>query len=61
MIDHTGIVVSDFDESKEFYAKTLSAIGYALLMEMPSSVTGHTEVRPNLSLLPRDTLVFARV
>jgi len=61
MIDHTGIVVSDFDKSKELYAKALSAIGYALLMEMPSSVTGHTDVRPNLSLLPRDTLVFAQV
>jgi len=44
MIDHTGIVVSDFDKSKNFYSKVLSAIGYSLLMEFPASVTGHTDV-----------------
>ena len=44
MIDHTGIVVSDFDKSKEFYSKALSAIGYARLMEMPRAVTGDTRV-----------------
>ena len=44
MIDHTGIVVSDFEKSKEFYSKALSAIGYALLMEFPASVTGYTDV-----------------
>ena len=44
MIDHTGIVASDFDKSKEFYSKALSSIGYKLLMEFPASVTGHTDV-----------------
>jgi catechol 2,3-dioxygenase-like lactoylglutathione lyase family enzyme len=44
MIDHTGIVVSDFDKSKGFYVASLSAIGYELLMEFPAFVTGHTDV-----------------
>jgi catechol 2,3-dioxygenase-like lactoylglutathione lyase family enzyme len=44
MIDHTGVSVSDFAKSKEFYTKTLAAIGYALLLEFPASVTGHTDV-----------------
>ncbi|MFC3651982.1 VOC family protein [Dyella humi] len=44
MIDHTGISVSNFEQSKAFYTKALSAIGYALLMEFPASVTGSTDV-----------------
>lgn len=44
MIDHTGVVVSDFARSKAFYLKALSAIGYELLMELPASVTGHADV-----------------
>jgi catechol 2,3-dioxygenase-like lactoylglutathione lyase family enzyme len=44
MIDHTGIISSDFARSKGFYSKALSAIGYKLLMEFPASVTGHTDV-----------------
>lgn len=44
MIDHTGIFVSDFQKSKLFYAKALSPIGYQMLVEIPASVTGHTDV-----------------
>jgi catechol 2,3-dioxygenase-like lactoylglutathione lyase family enzyme len=44
MIDHTGISASDFEKSKAFYSKALGAIGYALLLEFPASVTGHTDV-----------------
>lgn len=44
MIDHTGVIVSDFDKSKAFYTQALAAIGYGLLMEFPASVTGHTDV-----------------
>ncbi|MDC8785347.1 VOC family protein [Roseateles koreensis] len=44
MIDHTGLVVSDFDKSRAFYVQALAPIGYALLMELPASVTGHTDV-----------------
>jgi len=44
MIDHTGLVVSDFAKSKAFYSKALSPIGYSLLMEFPRSVTGSADV-----------------
>ena len=44
MIDHTGVSVRDFEKSKTFYTKALSAIGYALLMELPAAVTGYTDV-----------------
>lgn len=44
MIDHTGVGVSDFDKSKAFYKASLGAIGYALIMELPASVTGHADV-----------------
>lgn len=44
MIDHTGITVSDFEKSKAFYLQALAPIGYMLIMELPASVTGHTDV-----------------
>jgi len=44
IIDHTGIVASNFEISKAFYSGALSAIGYQLLAEIPASVTGHTDV-----------------
>lgn len=44
MIDHIGVAVSDFVRSKAFYAAALAPIGYSLLMELPASVTGHTDV-----------------
>jgi catechol 2,3-dioxygenase-like lactoylglutathione lyase family enzyme len=44
MIDHTGVAVSDFEKSKAFYNTALAAIGYALIMELPASVTGHADV-----------------
>ncbi|WP_077034756.1 VOC family protein [Pelomonas sp. KK5] len=44
MIDHTGLVVSDFERSKAFYAAALAPIGYALLAEFPAAVTGSTDV-----------------
>jgi len=44
MIDHTGVIVSDFGKSKAFYTQTLAPLGYTLLMELPASVTGHTDV-----------------
>lgn len=44
MIDHTGVVVSDMARSKAFYEKALQPIGYALMMEIPASVTGHADV-----------------
>ncbi len=44
MIDHTGVVVSDFDKSKQFYIGAFAAIGYHLLAEFPPEVTGHGRV-----------------
>lgn len=44
MIDHTGVVVSDFERSKSFYQAALGAIGYQMLMAWPASITGHTDV-----------------
>ena len=44
MIDHTGVVVSDFSKSKAFYADALAPIGYSLIMELSASVTGRTDV-----------------
>ncbi|MGN6524815.1 MAG: VOC family protein [Burkholderiaceae bacterium] len=44
MIDHTGVVVADFARSKAFYEAALAPIGYALLMELPAAMTGHTDV-----------------
>lgn len=44
MIDHTGLVVSDFERSKAFYRQALAPIGYQLLLDIPATVTGHTDV-----------------
>jgi catechol 2,3-dioxygenase-like lactoylglutathione lyase family enzyme len=44
MIDHTGLVVSDFARAKRFYQAALEPIGYALLHEIPKSVTGSADV-----------------
>jgi catechol 2,3-dioxygenase-like lactoylglutathione lyase family enzyme len=40
MIDHTGINISNFENSKEFYTKALAPLGYQLLKEFDASVTG---------------------
>jgi catechol 2,3-dioxygenase-like lactoylglutathione lyase family enzyme len=40
MIDHTGINVSNFEKSKEFYAHVLVPLGYQLLSEFDASVAG---------------------
>ncbi len=44
MIDHTGVTVSDYAKSREFYRAALAPIGYTLLLEFPASVTGHADV-----------------
>jgi catechol 2,3-dioxygenase-like lactoylglutathione lyase family enzyme len=40
MIDHTGINVSNFEKSKEFYTHTLAPLGYKLLKDFDASGTG---------------------
>jgi catechol 2,3-dioxygenase-like lactoylglutathione lyase family enzyme len=44
MIDHTGLIVSDFKKSKTFYASALAPIGYKAIMEFPSD----GKERPNI-------------
>ena len=44
MIDHTGVVVSDFERAKRFYSQALAPIDYTLVLEFPASVTGHADV-----------------
>ncbi|ATU92798.1 VOC family protein [Phyllobacterium zundukense] len=44
MIDHTGVAVSNHQQSKKFYSETLAAIGYELIVEFPASVTGSEDV-----------------
>ncbi|TJY65099.1 VOC family protein [Sinimarinibacterium sp. CAU 1509] len=40
MIDHTGVVVSDFERSKAFYRAALAPLGMDLLMELTAAVSG---------------------
>ena len=44
MIDHTGVLVSDFEKSKRFYQQALAPLGYAMLSEFSAEVTRHTDV-----------------
>src|SRR5207248_6509213 len=41
MIDHIGFPVSDYQRSKEFYAKALAPLDYGLVMEVTQEQTGH--------------------
>ena len=40
MIDHTGLTVSRPLESRRFYSEALAPLGYTLLREVPTAVTG---------------------
>jgi catechol 2,3-dioxygenase-like lactoylglutathione lyase family enzyme len=40
VIDHTGVSVSDYRRSLEFYRRALAPLGYALIAELPKEVTG---------------------
>jgi catechol 2,3-dioxygenase-like lactoylglutathione lyase family enzyme len=40
MIDHTGVKVSDPKKSRAFYEKALGALGYKVLMDIPTEHTG---------------------
>ena len=44
MIDHTGVGVSDYKKSKEFYTKALAPLGYTMLAEIPAAVTKSADV-----------------
>ena len=40
MLDHVGINVSDYERSRDFYAKALAPLGYELLMEPIPGIGG---------------------
>ncbi len=44
MIDHTGVNVSNFEASREFYAAALAPLEYEQLHEFDASVTGFGSV-----------------
>jgi len=44
MIDHTGVVVSDFERSKSFYTAALEPVGLSLILEYSASTTGSTDI-----------------
>jgi catechol 2,3-dioxygenase-like lactoylglutathione lyase family enzyme len=52
-IDHTGIVVSEFERSKSFYRAALAPLGLVLVAEYPASITGSTDVA-GFGLPPKD-------
>ena len=44
MIDHIGIIVTGFSDSRAFYEKALAPIGYAKLLEFGPEITGTVRV-----------------
>jgi len=40
MLDHVGFAVSDYEQSKAFYAQALAPLGIALLMEPVAQAAG---------------------
>ena len=40
MLDHVGVPVSDFEQSKRLYTEALSPLGYELIMEPSVSTAG---------------------
>lgn len=47
MIDHTGLVVSDYARSRAFYVDALAPLGYALLAELPCWTRTATTSKPS--------------
>lgn len=41
MIDHIGVVVSDYAKSKAFYLQALAPIGYSRLIELAGALEGN--------------------
>jgi catechol 2,3-dioxygenase-like lactoylglutathione lyase family enzyme len=40
VLDHVGVHVSDFEQSKRFYEQALSPLGYELIMEPSVTAAG---------------------
>lgn len=71
MIDHTGLVVTDYQKSRSFYISALAPLGITLVLEFPASVTGSVDVAgfgeapkaefwisPGLANVPRIHIAF---
>jgi catechol 2,3-dioxygenase-like lactoylglutathione lyase family enzyme len=43
MIDHIGVVVSDYAKSKAFYAQALAPTGHSRVVELPGALAGHRD------------------
>jgi len=41
MIDHLGVVVTDYAKSRAFYLAALAPTGHSRLVELPSAADGH--------------------
>ena len=39
MIDHTGVAVTNYAKSKQFYTQALAPLGYQMMMEVPKEFT----------------------
>ena len=39
MIDHTGVAVTNYEKSKQFYTHALAPLGYQMMMEVPREFT----------------------
>jgi catechol 2,3-dioxygenase-like lactoylglutathione lyase family enzyme len=46
MIDHLGLIVSDYLASRDFYAAALAPLGYSLMMEPAPAVGGFGRDKP---------------
>jgi catechol 2,3-dioxygenase-like lactoylglutathione lyase family enzyme len=58
-IDHTGINVSNFEKSKEFYAHVLAPLGYQLSSEFNKAMAGFvmSQFNHNLTSLLKSIVV----
>lgn len=50
MIDHIGISVSDFEQSRQFYATALAPLGYQLLMSFDDAAGYGVDGKPDFWL-----------
>ena len=59
MLDHIGLLVSDFTQSKSFFERALAPLGYKLLMELSGAAGFGTAGKPDF-WIGRGTLNRAR-
>jgi catechol 2,3-dioxygenase-like lactoylglutathione lyase family enzyme len=47
MLDHVGLVVTDFSKSRSFYERALAPLGYTKLMEFPGAAGFGMDGKPD--------------